>query len=82
MLSTKSLFHRVRPYLSFEYLHATMDNNLPIAADNGSIDFLRTEGRTPIIMPKFMGSVGLTYTAGPLFLNTSIRYTDKQYSTF
>lgn len=82
MLSTKPLFHRFRPYLSFEYLHATMDNNLPIAADNGSIDYLKTRGKTPIMTPKFMGSIGLTYTEGPFFLNASIRYTDKQYSTF
>ncbi|QEH96995.1 TonB-dependent receptor [Gluconobacter thailandicus] len=82
MLSTRLLYNRFRPYVSFEYLHATMDNNLSAITTSGGIDCLRTKGKTPIITPTIMGSVGLTYEEGPFFMNASLHYTGKQYSTF
>lgn len=82
MLSTRPLLHRFRPYVSFEYLHATMDNNLPTTSTSGVVDYLRTKGKRPVMTPKYMGSVGLTYNEGPFFMNASLRFTAKQYSSF
>ncbi|GAN99963.1 TonB-dependent receptor [Komagataeibacter xylinus NBRC 13693] len=82
MLSTRPLLHRFRPYVSFEYLHATMDNNLPAAAENGQMDYLRTKGNTPVMTPKVMFSIGTTYNEGPFFMNFSLHYTGRQYSSF
>ncbi|OAJ68715.1 TonB-dependent receptor [Gluconobacter cerinus] len=82
MLSTRPLFHRFSPYFAFEYLHTTMDNNLQTTADDGSVDYLRTKGKTAVMSPKFSGSVGLTYNEGPFFMNASVHYTSKQASSF
>lgn len=82
MLSTRPLLHRFRPYVSFEYLHATMDNNLPTTTADGTLDYLRTKGKTPVMTPKYMASVGLTYNEGPFFMNASLHFTAKQYSSF
>ncbi|MBM9400193.1 TonB-dependent receptor [Gluconacetobacter azotocaptans] len=82
MLSTRPLLKRFRPYVSFEYLHATMDNNLPTTTVDGGMDYLRTQGKRPIMTPKYMASVGLTYNEGPFFLNATLHYTGQQYSTF
>ena len=82
MLSTRPLLHRFRPYVSFEYLHATMDNNLPTTAADGVVDYLRTKGKRPVMTPKYMASVGLTYNEGPFFMNASLHFTAKQYSSF
>ena len=82
MVSTRPLLHRFRPYVSFEYQHATMDNNLPAAAENGQMDYLKTKGNTPVMTPKVMFSIGTTYNEGPFFMNFSLHYTGRQYSTF
>ena len=59
-----------------------MDNNLPTTSSSGMVDYLRTKGKTPVMTPKYMASVGLTYNEGPFFMNASLRFTAKQYSSF
>ncbi|WP_241663668.1 TonB-dependent receptor [Oecophyllibacter saccharovorans] len=70
-------WHHLSPYLSFEYLHATMDGNLPV---NG--DWLPTRGKTAIRSPHFSGAVGLRYDDGHFFSMVTARYTGSQYATF
>ncbi len=82
MFATRPIFHRFSPYISFEYLHARLDNNIPSTTVDGVTDYLRTSGKTPISTPKINGSIGITYNEGAFFLNASIHYTGKQYSTF
>jgi iron complex outermembrane recepter protein len=79
-------WHHFSPYVSGQYLHATMDNNVPVAATNAAgvsvIDYLPTAGKKAVDSPKFTASVGLAYDSGHFFGNFDLRYQSKMYSTF
>ncbi|GBQ98304.1 TonB-dependent receptor [Acetobacter nitrogenifigens DSM 23921 = NBRC 105050] len=65
------------PYLSGQYLHATIDNNLSVGTD-----LLPTKGKTAVNTPAFSGAIGLSYDDGALFGNFSLNYVGSQYATF
>jgi len=66
-----------RPYVSAEYLHATIDDDFPI----GGI-YLPTAGKTAVRSPAFQGAIGLDYDDATYFGNLSVKYVGSQYSTF
>ncbi len=70
-------WHHFAPYLSGEYLHATIDNDI---ASNG--DLLPTRGKIAVRSPSLQASAGLTYDDGHVFGFASVHYTGRQYSTF
>lgn len=70
-------FHHFRPYVSFEYLYARMDNNLAYGTT-----VLNTKGKTAIGSPHYQGALGIDYDDGRIFGNLNLRYTGRQYSTF
>ena len=66
-------FWHFRPYVSGQYLHATIDNN---------IAGLPTSGKTAVRSPHWTGALGIDWDNGTFFWNYSIRYVSRQYSTF
>ncbi|GBQ81208.1 TonB-dependent receptor [Gluconacetobacter johannae DSM 13595] len=70
-------FHGFSPYISAEYLHASVDNNIRVGND-----YLPTAGKTAVRSPSFQGSFGLVYDYGNFFGTFSFKYTGSQYSTF
>lgn len=64
--------HHFRPYLSGQYLHATIDNN---------ISGLPTAGMTAVRSPRWTGALGVDWDNGTFFWNYNIRYVSHQYST-
>jgi iron complex outermembrane receptor protein len=66
-----------RPYLSAEYLHATIDNNLAVDGD-----YLPTAGKIAVRSPAFQGAIGLDYDNGNFFGTFSVKYVGSQYATF
>ena len=70
-------WHHWSPYLSGEYLYATIDNDI---ASGG--DLLPTAGKIAVRSPRFQGAVGLTYDDGTLFGVASVKYVSSQYATF
>ncbi|GAN99393.1 TonB-dependent receptor [Komagataeibacter xylinus NBRC 13693] len=70
-------WHHFAPYLSGEYLHATIDSDIPSAGG-----MLATRGRTAVESPTLQASAGLSYDDGHIFGMASIHYTGRQYSTF
>lgn len=80
-------WHHFSPYVSAQYLHATIDNNLPVSATNAAgqsvIDYLPTAGKTMVATPHVTASVGLSYDDNKRFFgNFSLRYISSQFSTF
>jgi outer membrane receptor protein involved in Fe transport len=75
-----------RPYVSAEYLHATIDNDFATAgtaANNASVtDYLPTRGKIAVRSPAFQGAVGLDYDNGTYFGNLAVKYVGSQYATF
>ncbi|WP_395398282.1 TonB-dependent receptor [Novosphingobium sp. BL-8A] len=67
----------VSVYLSGEYLHARLDDDLPV---NG--DYLPTKGKHAVSSPTFQFAMGSTYDDGRLFGSTALKYVGRQYSTF
>ncbi|GBQ87619.1 TonB-dependent receptor [Acetobacter nitrogenifigens DSM 23921 = NBRC 105050] len=65
------------PYVSGQYLHATIDNNFAVSGD-----LLPTKGKTAVLSPKFSGSIGLSYDDGSMFGNFALTYVGSQYTTF
>ena len=70
-------WHHFTPYLSGQYLHAVLNNNINV----GGYD-LPTAGKIAPLSPKFVASVGLAYDDGHFFGNMNFSYIDSQYSTF
>lgn len=70
-------WHHFSPYLSGQYLHATIDNNL---ASGG--DLLPTRGKIAVNTPTFSGAIGLAYDNGHMFGNFNLNYIGSQYATF
>jgi len=64
-------------YVSGEYLHARLDDDLPIGAD-----FLPTRGKHAVSSPTFQFGVGGTYDNGLLFGSFALKYVGRQYATF
>ncbi|MCQ8280113.1 TonB-dependent receptor [Acetobacteraceae bacterium KSS8] len=69
-------YHHIRPYVSGEYLHSTIDNNVQSGAD-----YLPTTGKTAVLSPKFQFALGLDYDDGTYFGNASVKWVDSQYTT-
>lgn len=61
-----------RPYVSGQYLHATIDNN---------ISGLPTAGKTAVRSPRLTGALGIDWDNGSFFWNYNIRYVSRQSST-
>lgn len=70
-------WHHLSPYVSFEYLHATIDNNLPSGGD-----ILPTAGKTAVRSPHFQVGAGLRYDDGHFFSMITMHYASHQYATF
>lgn len=70
-------WHHLSPYVSGEYLHATIDNDI---AANG--DLLATRGKTAVRSPTLQAAAGLTYDDGHFFGTATVKYTGHQYATF
>ncbi|WP_075595350.1 TonB-dependent receptor [Novacetimonas hansenii] len=70
-------WHHWSPYLSGEYLHATIDNDI---SANG--DLLPTRGLTAVNSPTLQASAGLSYDDGHFFGMASVKYVGHQYATF
>ncbi|CAI9120166.1 TonB-dependent receptor [Brytella acorum] len=70
-------WHHFSPYVSGEYLHATIDNDMVVDGD-----LLPTKGRTAVRSPTLQASAGLTYDDGHFFAVATVRYTGHQYATF
>ncbi|NPD67188.1 TonB-dependent receptor [Lichenicola cladoniae] len=69
--------HHFRPYVSGQYLHTSVDNDIQAGGD-----YLPTSGKDAIRSPHFIGAVGLDFDDGTLFANWNMRYIGQQYSTF
>ncbi|WP_240775357.1 TonB-dependent receptor [Neokomagataea tanensis] len=70
-------WHNFAPYVSGEYLHATIDNDI-LAGD----DYVPTRGKRAVRSPTLQASGGVTYDDGHVFGVATIRYTGHQYATF
>jgi iron complex outermembrane receptor protein len=83
-IGTKPINH-FRPYASFEYMHDTLDSNMPSVGTLGSTsiaDNLRTRGKFMPEAPSLLGFVGVDYDDGHLFANLDMKYTGMQYGSF
>jgi hypothetical protein len=65
------------PYISGEYLNATIDNDLQVGTD-----YLPTAGKTAVRSPRLQGAIGLRYDAGDFFALGAVKYVGYQYATF
>lgn len=85
-LSTLPILYHLRPYATFEYLDARVDNNLAARGTlaNGQMinDYLPTTGKVAIASPKVQAKLGIDYDDGSFFLGTDLDYVGQQYSTF
>lgn len=64
-------------YISGEYLHARLNDDLPVTGD-----YLPTRGKHAVSSPTFQFGVGSTYDDGRLFGSTALKYVGRQYATF
>ncbi len=84
-LSTRPILFHIRPYATFEYLDATIDNNLQATGTlRGRTvnDYLPTTGKTAIASPHVQAKLGLDYDDGRFFLGADLDYVGQQYATF
>lgn len=70
-------WHGFSPYLSGQYIHATIDNNIRSGAD-----YLPTKGKRPVRTPTLSGSLGLSYDDGQFFGLFNGHYVGPTYATF
>lgn len=63
-------------YLSGEYLHTRLNDDLPVEGD-----FLPTKGKRAVSSPRFQFGLGSTYDDGRLFGSTALKYVGRQYAT-
>ncbi|GBQ83225.1 TonB-dependent receptor [Acetobacter malorum DSM 14337] len=66
------------PYVSFEYLNARMDSNIPASDMYGNLTNFRTKGTQAPMSPHVMANFGLTYTNKGFFANGTVHYTGPQ----
>ncbi|WP_133020706.1 TonB-dependent receptor [Sphingomonas sp. PP-CE-1A-559] len=64
-------------YLSGEYLHARIDDDLPVGAD-----FLPTRGKHAVSSPTVQFGAGGIYDDGRFFGSVASKYIGRQYATF
>lgn len=76
-VATRPILYHLRPFASFEYLHASIDNNLHVGND-----FLPTKGKTQIMTPSIQAALGLNYDDSHFFASINLKYIGKQYATF
>ena len=84
-LSTRPILFHLRPYASFEYLDARIDNNLAVTGTLGRksvADYLPTTGKNAIASPHVQAKLGLDYDDGRFFLGADLDYVGKQYASF
>lgn len=84
MIAAHPIYH-FSPYASVEYLHATMDSNLPATGLLNGVtvaDNLPTKGKRAVMAPHVLANIGLTYDDGKFFGNFAVHYTSSQYTTF
>ncbi len=70
-------WHHLSPYLSGEYLHATIDNDLSVDGD-----LLPTAGHVAVRSPAWQAGLGLSYDDGRLFGSVTVKYVGPQYASF
>ena len=70
-------FLHFRPYVSGQYLHASIDNNIQSGGD-----YLPTTGKTAVRSPAWVFSAALDYDDGTFFGNYTVRYVGRQFATF
>jgi iron complex outermembrane receptor protein len=70
-------WRHISPYISAEYLHATIDNNLQFGTGT-----LPTAGKTAVRSPKVQAALGLSYDYGTFFGTIGVKHVATQYSTF
>ncbi|MFT8895562.1 MAG: TonB-dependent receptor [Acetobacter sp.] len=75
-LATRPIFGHFRPYVSFEYLDATVDSDIHYLND-----YLRTKGKRPAQTPHEMGALGVDWDNGHIFLDLNLKYVGSQYAT-
>ena len=64
-------------YVSGEYLHARLDDDLPVDGD-----YLPTKGKHAVSSPTVQLGLGGTYDDGRLFGSFALKYVGRQYATF
>ena len=67
----------VSVYVSGEYLHARLDDDLPVGGD-----YLPTRGKHAVSAPTIQLGFGSTYDDGHLFGSLALKYVGRQYATF
>ncbi|PZQ53140.1 MAG: TonB-dependent receptor [Novosphingobium pentaromativorans] len=67
----------VSVYISGEYLHTRLGDDLPVGGD-----LLPTKGKRAVSSPEFQFALGTTYDDGRLFGSTALKYVGRQYATF
>lgn len=67
----------VSVYLSGEYLHTRLNDDLAIGGD-----YLPTKGKRAVSSPEFQFAMGTTYDDGRLFGSSALKYVGRQYATF
>ncbi|NHO33950.1 TonB-dependent receptor plug domain-containing protein [Acetobacter sp. LMG 1636] len=70
-------WHHFSPYIAFQYLHTTIDNNYMVGGYA-----LPTAGKTMVMSPTLSGSAGINYDDGHIFGNLFASWAGRQYSTF
>jgi len=70
-------WHHISPYVSAEYLQATIDNDIQSGRDT-----LPTRGKTAVRSPHVQAALGLGYDDGTVFGSFDAKYVGKQFSTF
>ncbi len=70
-------WHHLSPYLSGEYLHATIDNDLSVDGD-----LLPTAGHIAVRSPAWQGAASLAYDDGTWFGTVAVKYVGPQYASF
>lgn len=75
-LGTRPFYH-FRPYVSAQYLHSVINNNIRVGND-----YLPTKGKTSTNAPKWTTSLGIDWDNGTFFWNFNLTYFSRQYSTF
>ena len=75
-------WHHISPYVSAEYLHATIDNDIAAITTTSAQDYLPTKGKTAVRSPRFQAGLGLNYDDGDFFGSFDVKYVSKQFSTF
>ncbi|MBB2199143.1 TonB-dependent receptor plug domain-containing protein [Gluconacetobacter sp. 1c LMG 22058] len=69
-------YHHFSPYASLEYLHATIDSNVPYGST-----YLQTKGNSAPLAPKVMANFGLSYNDSRFFGNFALHYAGSQSVT-